>query len=97
MYYREWKSIVTGENSQEAQIQNLKKLMNIWQRSSDSDKDCVAIGDMNLCALSVDIFIPTSPPLFTTFFSLKTVTNLLMTTPGLEVLMEISKDPAWTI
>ena len=51
-YYREWKSIVTGENHDAAQIQNLKKLMNIWQRSTEQNKDFVSLGDMNLCALS---------------------------------------------
>ena len=52
MYYREWKSIVTGENSLESQIQNLQKLMNVWQRCADSTKDFVSLGDMNLCAIS---------------------------------------------
>ena len=52
LYYREWKSTVTEESSEEAQILNLKKLMNIWQRSTETNKDFVALGDMNLCALS---------------------------------------------
>ena len=52
LYYREWKSIITGENTQESQIQNLRKLMNVWQRATDSTKDFVSLGDMNLCALS---------------------------------------------
>ena len=52
MYYREWKSLVTGENSTAAQAMNLKKLMNIWTRASSTTKDFVALGDMNLCALN---------------------------------------------
>ena len=51
-YYREWKSFVTGENSESAQLENLKKLMNIWLRCTEKNKDFLALGDMNLCALS---------------------------------------------
>ena len=53
-YYREWKSIVTGESNEGAQIQNLKKLMNVWQRSTETNKDFVLLGDMDLCALNWD-------------------------------------------
>ena len=51
-YYREWKSVVTGNKSEADQVQNLKKLMNIWQRCTETNKDFVSLGDMNLCALN---------------------------------------------
>jgi hypothetical protein len=50
-YYREWTSCVTGENDQITQSDNLKKLMDIWQRCTETTKDFVSLGDMNLCAL----------------------------------------------
>ena len=49
-YYREWKSCISGENSQNYQLQCLSKLMNIWRRCTVQDKDFVALGDMNICA-----------------------------------------------
>ena len=52
VYYREWKSLVTGENSTAAQEADLKKLINIWHRATTTNKDFVALGDMNLCALN---------------------------------------------
>ena len=51
-YYREWKSVVTGNKSEADQVQNLKKLMNIWQRCTETNKDFVSLEDMNLCALN---------------------------------------------
>ena len=50
-FYREWTSCVTGENDLNTQNENLKKLMTIWQRCTDTDRDFVSLGDMNLCAL----------------------------------------------
>ena len=50
MYYREWKSCVTGKQSQEDQHKDLENLMNVWRRASDHDKDFIACGDMNLCS-----------------------------------------------
>ena len=50
-YYREWTSCVTGENDQITQSDNLKNLMHIWQRCTETTKDFVSLGDMNLCAL----------------------------------------------
>ena len=50
-YYREWKSFVTGQSDTNTQLTDTKKLMNIWTRCCDSNKDFVSMGDMNLCAL----------------------------------------------
>ena len=50
LYYREWKSCVTGRESQEDQYRDLENLMNVWRRASDSDKDFISCGDMNLCS-----------------------------------------------
>ena len=50
-YYREWTSCISGQSDQHTQSENLKKLMNIWQRYTDTTKDFVSMGDMNLCAL----------------------------------------------
>ena len=49
VYYREWKSCVTGNQTQESQASDLELLMNIWRRASDQDRDFISFGDMNLC------------------------------------------------
>ena len=53
-YYREWKSCVTGESNANYQLNCLSKLMDIWRRCTEGDKDFLALGDMNLCALQMD-------------------------------------------
>ena len=53
-YYREWKNMVTGLSDKKSQVEDLIKLTNIWRRYTDSDKDFVSLGDMDLCALSWD-------------------------------------------
>ena len=53
-YYREWKSCVSGENSTDYQLHCLTKLMDIWRRCTEGDKDFIALGDMNLCAKEMD-------------------------------------------
>ena len=50
LYYREWKSCVTGKQSQEDQFKDLELLMKVWRRASDENKDFIASGDMNLCS-----------------------------------------------
>ena len=52
-YYREWKSCVTELCSKEAQIEYFDKLVGIWKEYTSGDKDFVACGDTNLCALSM--------------------------------------------
>ena len=49
-FYREWKSCVTAQSSQDAQFTYLTKLLNIWRSCLEEDKDFVSLGDMNLCA-----------------------------------------------
>ena len=49
VYYREWKSCVTGNQTQESQLKDLELLMNIWRRASEQNKDFISYGDMNLC------------------------------------------------
>ena len=49
-FYREWKSCVTNENSRESQYTYLSKLVDIWRRSTSTDREFIALGDMNLCA-----------------------------------------------
>ena len=53
-FYREWKSCVTGLNSQDSQISYLNGLLNIWRRCLEKDKDFVSLGDMNICAKLMD-------------------------------------------
>ena len=47
-YYREWKSLITGENSTEAQEREFSKLTNIWRRLTAEPKDFIALGDTNI-------------------------------------------------
>ena len=50
LYYREWKSCVTGKQSQEDQCKDLELLLNIWRRATGENRDFLASGDMNLCS-----------------------------------------------
>ena len=49
-FYREWKNGVTGKDDLSSQLEDLKKITNIWARCTDTDKDFTALGDINLCA-----------------------------------------------
>jgi hypothetical protein len=49
-YYREWKNMVTGLSDKKSQVDDLIKVTNIWRRYTDSDRDFVSLGDMNICA-----------------------------------------------
>ena len=42
--------MVTGLSDKKSQVDDLIKLTNIWRRYTDSDKDFVSLGDMNICA-----------------------------------------------
>ena len=53
-YYREWKSIVTGNNSTAAQNEEFERLTNIWRSFTAQDKDFLALGDTNICAKKID-------------------------------------------
>ena len=53
-YYREWKNMVTGLSDKKSQVDDLIKLTNIWRRYTDSDKDFVSLGDMNICAMRLE-------------------------------------------
>ena len=50
MYYREWKSFVTGKSDPASQNEDLQKLLNIWARCTNSGKDFASLGDLNLCS-----------------------------------------------
>ena len=50
MYYREWKSYVTGKSDSQSRQEDLQKLLNIWARCTSSGKDFVSLGDLNLCS-----------------------------------------------
>ena len=50
MYYREWKSFVHGRNDAASQHEDLQKSINIWARCTNSGKDFISLGDLNLCS-----------------------------------------------
>ena len=54
MYYREWKSCVHGRRDPASQQEDLQKTIDIWTRCTNSDKDFVSLGDLNLCAKKWD-------------------------------------------
>ena len=45
LYYREWSSV---------QMEDLIKLLNIWTRCTNQNKDFLSLGDLNLCAKTWD-------------------------------------------
>ena len=51
-YYREWKNGVTGESSSNSQLNHIKQHISQWKEIADSNRNFVALGDANLCALS---------------------------------------------
>ena len=51
MYYREWKSCVTRKSDPASQQEDLQKLINIWARCTNSQKDFSSLGDLNLCSI----------------------------------------------
>ena len=52
-YYREWTNGVTGDNSQQGQVERLERLISHWGvLPGQNEQDCVLLGDANLCALS---------------------------------------------
>ena len=53
-FYREWKNSVTGKNDYAAQLADLSLLSDIWRRCLAEDKDFVAMGDANVCAMQWD-------------------------------------------
>ena len=48
MYYREWKSCVSGQNSQRFHIDYFQRLTNIWRQCTSKQKDFLSIGDTNI-------------------------------------------------
>ena len=51
-YYREWKNGVTGDDSQNGLISDLKLHVEQWTELAETRKDFVLLGDANLCTLS---------------------------------------------
>ena len=51
-YYREWKNGVTGESDNTSQLVHLKQHINQWDECVNTGRNCIALGDANLCALS---------------------------------------------
>ena len=49
-FYREWKSMITGKDDQSSQLEDLKRHINIWARCTNTNKDFISLGDINLCA-----------------------------------------------
>ena len=50
-YYREWTSCKNGRKDKQNQQDDLELLMDIWRNCTKEDKDFIALGDMNLCAM----------------------------------------------
>ena len=50
-FYREWKNGVTGDASNVAQIHFLHRHVEQWKELLDQNRDFVALGDNNLCAM----------------------------------------------
>ena len=48
-FYREFKSGVTGLNDSASQIERLSRMIKVWRDISDSNRDFVCLGDVNLC------------------------------------------------
>ena len=51
-YYREWKNGVTGEDSQQSQVEDLKLHIKQWTELVATGRSFISIGDANLCAMS---------------------------------------------
>ena len=48
-FYREFTSGVTGLNTEQDQVERLKRMINHWRSLTSSNKDVVCLGDANLC------------------------------------------------
>ena len=42
--------MVTGKDDQSSQLEDLKKHINIWAQCTNTNKDFISLGDINLCA-----------------------------------------------
>ena len=52
-YYREWTNGISGDASQDGQLERLKRIIDHWATLPGQQiRDCVTLGDANLCALS---------------------------------------------
>ena len=56
MFYREWTSCRTGRRDMVSQVSELEALLDVWRNCTNdpNNKDFLALGDMNLCALKWD-------------------------------------------
>ena len=51
-YYREWTGGVSGDKSQQAQLDRFSRQVQHWKSLRSEDKDVVLLGDANFCSLS---------------------------------------------
>ena len=56
MFYREWTSCRTGRRDMMSQVSELEALLDVWRNCTNdpNNKDFLALGDKNLCALKWD-------------------------------------------
>ena len=52
LFYRKWTGGVSGDRSQGAQEERLKRHIQYWKSLSGQNRDCIILGDCNLCAKS---------------------------------------------